>query len=100
MMSGITIEKNVTPIKLDTLAIDRWPIWSKEVSTFDWLYEQNETCYILEGEAIITIRHEANDKSGSRESVTITEGDLVSFSQGLSCQWRITSPIKKHYNLK
>jgi uncharacterized cupin superfamily protein len=91
-MSAITIEQNVTPIKLDTLAVDRWPIWSKEVSAFDWHYDQNETCYILEGEATIT------PESG--DPVSIAEGDLVSFSQGLSCHWNITSPIKKHYLLK
>jgi len=88
----ITIEQNVTPIKLDTLAVDSWPIWSKEISIFDWHYDQNETCYILEGEAIIT------PENG--EAVTIAEGDLVSFSQGLDCQWNITADIKKHFLLK
>ena len=95
-MSSITIEQNVTPIKLDTLAVDRWPIWSKEISSFDWQYEQFETCYILEGEATITIQGGAENG----ESVTISEGDLVSFSKGLSCQWDITVPIIKHYHLK
>lgn len=91
-MSDITIEQNVSPMKLDTLAVDSWPIWSKEVSKFDWHYDQNEVCYILEGEAIVT--------TSNGESVTIGEGDLVNFSKGLSCQWEITSPIRKHYNLK
>ena len=91
-MHEITVERNVTPIKLETLAVDLWPVWTKEVSTFDWHYEQNETCYILEGEATIT------PKNGT--AVSVAEGDLVNFSQGLSCQWDITVAITKHYLLK
>lgn len=91
-MSDITVEHNVAPMKLDTLAVDRWPIWEKEISQFDWHYDQNEMCYILEGEATITL--------ADGNPITITEGDLVSFQKGLSCRWDITSAIKKHYNLK
>lgn len=91
-MPDITIERNVSPIKLETLAVELWPIWSKEESTFDWHYEQNETCYILEGEATITPENGA--------TVSVSEGDLVNFSKGLSCQWNITSAISKHYMLK
>ena len=91
-MNDISIEHNVSPIKLDTLAVDRWPIWSKEVSTFDWSYDQAETCYILEGEAIVT----PNDG----DPVTITEGDLVTFPKGMSCKWQIKADIRKHYMFK
>ncbi len=91
-MINITIEHNVTPIKLDTLAVDSWPIWTKEVSTFDWTYDQTETCYILEGEVTVT--------PDGGEPVTITEGDLVTFPAGMSCTWKITSDIKKHYIFK
>jgi len=91
-MSDITIEHNVTPVKLDTLAVDSWPIWSKEISAFDWHYDQAETCYILEGFAIITPPH--------GEAVEIGEGDLVTFAKGLSCHWDIREPIKKHYMFK
>ena len=27
-----------------------WPIWSCEVSEFDWEYDQKETCLIIEGD--------------------------------------------------
>jgi hypothetical protein len=92
-MSEITIEHNVSPAKLDTLAVDRWPIWEKEESTFDWSYDQEEMCYILEGEATIT-------PHGGGEAVTIQRGDLVSFPAGLSCTWQITEAIEKHYIFK
>ena len=88
-MSGITIEHNVSPVKLDAMSIDSWPVWKKEVSTFDWHYDQEETCYILEGEAVVT------PKSG--EPVTIQRGDLIRFPAGLDCTWQIIEAIEKHY---
>jgi len=91
-MLRIHIEHNVSPVKLDTLAVDSWPVWSKEQSRFDWHYEQEEICYILEGEAIVT------PENGT--AVTITRGDLVHFPAGLTCVWEVTEPIEKHYTFK
>ncbi len=85
----IRIEKP-TPEKLAQLNVRTWPIWTKEVSEFPWTYDSAETCYILEGRAIIT-----PDRG---EPVEITAGDLVEFPQGLACRWKITQPIKKHYS--
>jgi uncharacterized cupin superfamily protein len=91
-MSEITIEHNVTPVKLDAMDVDCWPTWSKEVSTFEWTYNENEMCYILEGEAIIT--------PINGEPVTIQRGDLIRFPAGMSCTWQITEAIEKHYLVK
>ena len=91
-MSEITIEHNVTPVKLDAMNVDCWPIWTKEVSSFEWTYDSDEMCYILEGEATIT--------PVGGESVTIQRGDLVQFPAGMSCTWQITEDIEKHYLLK
>lgn len=88
-MSSITIEHNVTPAKLDVLFVDDWPTWSKEVSEFDWTYDRKETCYIIEGKAIVTPEGE--------EPVTIQEGDMVFFPKGMKCVWQIIEPIEKHY---
>ena len=88
-MSGITIEHNVSPAKLDAMGVDGWPIWEKEVSTFDWHYDREEICYVLEGEAVVT------PKSG--EAVTIQRGDLVRFPASLDCTWQIVEAIEKHY---
>ena len=91
-MSDITVEHNVTPVKLDAMDVDSWPIWSKEVSTFPWTYDQTEVCYILEGEVIVT--------PDGGEAVTICEGDLVTFPKGMSCTWDIRQAIRKHYLFK
>lgn len=91
-MPEIVIEHHASPAKLDTMAVDSWPTWSKEVSVFDWHYDREEVCYILEGEAIVT------PKKG--EPVTIRRGDLVHFPAGLSCTWQVIEPIEKHYLFK
>ena len=89
-MSPIIIEHNVSPAKLDVLYVDDWPIWTKEVSEFDWEYDKTETCYIVEGNATVT------PEGG--EPVNITEGDMVTFLKGLKCSWKITDAIEKHYS--
>ena len=78
--------------KLDAMAVDSWPIWSKEVSKFPWTYDQTEVCYILEGEVIVT--------PDDGEPVTIMAGDLVTFPAGMSCTWEIKEDIRKHYLFK
>jgi len=88
-MSSITIEHKVTPAKLDVLYVYDWPVWTKGISEFDWTYDKKETCYIVEGEAIITPENE--------EAFTITEGDMVFFPKGIKCVWKIIAPIEKHY---
>jgi len=88
-MNAILIEHNVTPAKLDVLYIEDWPLWSKEVSEFDWTYDNTETCYVIEGKAIITPVNE--------DPVTIESGDLVIFPKGMKCVWKIIEPLEKHY---
>ena len=87
-MSHIKIEKPAEE-KLKSIGVKDWPIWEKEVSKFDWHYDQQETCYILEGKVTVTPE--------DAEPVTIQAGDLVVFPQGMSCVWDITKPIRKHY---
>ena len=35
--------------ELEQQGVFEWPIWEKEVSRFDWHYDTEETCYLLEG---------------------------------------------------
>ena len=91
-MSQITIEHNVSPAKLDAMHVDSWATWHKEISTFEWTYDADETCYIFEGEAVVT--------PDGGEPVTIQRGDLVRFPAGMSCRWKITEDMEKNYILK
>ena len=66
-------------------------IWICEVSEFDWHYDSEEVCLLLEGEVTV--------KYGS-DSVSFGAGDYVVFPKGLSCVWKVTQPVKKHYYFK
>ena len=84
----IHIEKP-TQEKLGSLDVSSWPIWKKEVSEFPWEYDESETCYILEGEVIVT------PENGT--PVRFGKGDLVVFPAGLKCTWKINKAVRKHY---
>jgi uncharacterized cupin superfamily protein len=86
---SIKIERSPSQAVLDQAGVASWPVWSKEVSSFPWTYGEEETCYLLEGEVVVT--------PDGGEPVTIGKGDLVTFPSGLSCTWDIRSPVRKHY---
>ena len=81
----ITVKK---PSEAERKDILTKPTWGCEVSEFDWHYDQEETCLITEGE--VTVTYEGG-------SVSFGEGDYVTFPKGLSCFWKVTKPVKKHY---
>jgi uncharacterized cupin superfamily protein len=73
---------------LEKLGVFQWPIWTKDPSDFDWHYDAQESCYLLEGEAEVR----------TSEGVTkFAAGDFVVFPAGLDCKWRIKKAVKKHY---
>ncbi|MFA7254646.1 MAG: cupin domain-containing protein [Candidatus Omnitrophota bacterium] len=83
----VLVEKP-TAQKLQALNVFSWPIWTKEVSSFDWFYDEQEICYFLEGE--VTVKTPQGE-------VSFGKGDLVTFPQGLKCVWNIKRAVKKHY---
>ncbi|MDY6913303.1 MAG: cupin domain-containing protein [Planctomycetota bacterium] len=86
-MSDIVVTKP-SEQTLKEMAVESWPIWTCEKSTFDWHYDQKETCYLLAGDVTI--------KAGSEE-VRFGSGDMVVFPEGLECVWQVNAPVKKHY---
>jgi uncharacterized cupin superfamily protein len=86
----ILIEHHPAQDRLDTMGVLQWPIWSKEISTFPWHYDQNEVCYLLEGDVTVTPENGVPVRFG--------QGDMVTFPAGLACHWEIHSPVKKHYD--
>ena len=91
-MSSIKVEKNPDQARLEALGVKTWPIWTKEASEFPWTYDGRETCYFLEGEVTVI--------PDGGTPVTMGKGDLVTFPDGMSCQWHITRPVRKHYRLE
>ncbi len=73
----------------DIKLAEGWGVWSKEPSEFPWHYDEKETCYILEGEAVVVY--------GRGNEISFSKGDWVEFQQGLSCTWKINKTIKKRF---
>ena len=88
-MSEITVEQTPSRERLTALGVFDWPIWTKEASEFPWHYDDRERCYFLEGDVIVT------PEGG--EPVQVGEGDLVTFPAGMSCIWKVRSPVRKHF---
>ncbi|MGY1488563.1 cupin domain-containing protein [Methylobacillus pratensis] len=91
-MSKIVIESKPSAARLEQLGVSKWPTWSKEVSTFPWVFPEQEIAYVLDGEVVIT----PNDGGAP---VTFRKGDLVTFPAGLRCTWEVKQPLRKHYQL-
>jgi len=81
----ITVRK---PTEAEVAAFSRKPTWGCEVSEFPWHYDEREQCILIEGEVTV-------DYDGG--SVSFGAGDYVDFPAGLSCTWKVTKPVKKHY---
>ncbi|MBI5241447.1 MAG: cupin domain-containing protein [Elusimicrobia bacterium] len=65
-----------------------WPVWAKEASAFPWHYDDQETCYILEGAVTV---------EAGAEKASFGAGDWVVFPKGLDCRWTIQKAVRKHY---
>jgi hypothetical protein len=88
-MGEIKVERNPDAARLQSLGVSSWGIWTKEVSKFPWTYDEQEMCYFLEGDVVVT--------PNGGEPVQIGKGELVTFPAGLSCTWDIRAPVRKHY---
>ena len=77
--------------ELEGQGVFEWPIWEKEISRFDWHYDSEEICFLLEGRVEVT--------TPDGQAVTFGAGDMVRFPAGLSCTWDISVPVKKHFHI-
>jgi uncharacterized cupin superfamily protein len=86
----IEVRHDPDPDELKRLGVFLWDIWTKDVSTFPWTYESEETCYFLEGDVVVT--------PDGGEPVHIGKGDLVVFPAGMSCTWDVREHVRKHFS--
>lgn len=77
--------------QLEEIGVFDWPVWEKEEAKFDWFYDKQEQCYIIEGNVDIITEF---------EQLTIRAGDFVTFPKGMECVWDINSTIRKHYSFE
>lgn len=89
MSKMIIVERQPDQARLEALGVQRWPIWTKEVSRFPWTYGEQEIAYVLEGEVVVT--------PDGGAPVSFGAGDLVTFPAGMSCTWEVKKPLRKHY---
>ena len=75
--------------EINDMNIYSWSIWSCEVSEFDWEYDAEESCLLLEGDVEVKTDF---------ETVNFSAGDFVVFPRGLKCRWKVTKPVRKHYS--
>jgi uncharacterized cupin superfamily protein len=85
----IEVQKNPPQSLLAQMKVETWPTWTKDVSKFPWTYSESETCYLLEGEVVVT--------PDGGTPVAFRGGDLVIVPAGLSCTWDIRKAVRKHY---
>jgi len=88
-MAEITVEHNPDAAKLEKLGVFSWPIWTCEPSEFPWTYDSLETCYLLEGDVIVT--------PDGGTPVAFKACDLVDFPARMSCRWQVLQAVRKHY---
>lgn len=88
-MDMITVEHNPTESRLQELGVRSWGIWTKEASEFPWYYDEQERCYFLEGDVVVT--------PDGGEPVEMGKGDFVTFPAGMSCTWQVRKDVRKHY---
>jgi len=81
----ITVRK---PTEAEIAAFSKKPTWGCGVSEFNWHYDDREQCILTEGE--VTVEYNGT-------SVSFGAGDYVVFPAGLSCVWKVTKPVQKHY---
>ena len=89
LIMSILVNSPCSEIIVKELGIKNWPIWSCEVSSFDWTYDDKETCLLLEGEVTVTPEEGQPVKFGA--------GDLVIFPAGMNCRWDVHQAVRKHY---
>jgi uncharacterized cupin superfamily protein len=68
-----------------------YPIWECEPSEFPWTYDSAEVCLLIEGQVTVTT---------DEGEVSFGPGDLVRFPAGLSCRWKVTERVRKHYTFE
>jgi uncharacterized cupin superfamily protein len=79
------------PTEAEVTEFRKKSTWSCDVSEFNWHYDSKETCILTKGEVTVVY--------GNKE-VSFGAGDLVVFPSGLSCVWKVTKPVHKHFEFE
>ncbi len=86
----LLVERSIDDERKQELGLENWPVWSREVSKFDWSYSSTETGFLIKGELILHL--------SGKKTVELSAGDLVQFPAGLDCSWEILADLEKFYS--
>ena len=68
--------------------IKKWTIWTCIISSFDWTYNDKESCLLLKVEVTQLL---------GGEPVSLDEGDLNIFPKGKNFRCDVHKGVRKHY---
>ncbi len=89
-MPQALVESDPSPMKLEILDVEDWPMIINEIGEFEVTTIATETSYIVEGEAKIV--------DGEGSIVSVASGDLLALLPEGQYRWTITKEIHRHCN--
>ncbi len=69
--------KRIDENEIQKLGVRKWPIWTKEISEFDWHYDTDEDCLLLEGRVRVETEGGAVTEFAAGDFVSFPQGDVV-----------------------
>lgn len=89
-MTGVLIEHDPSPMKLEVLSVEDWPLQSDPVGRSERNYSRTETSFVIAGEGLL--------QEPGEKAVPVGAGDLVTIMPDTICTWTITKAIERHYS--
>ena len=90
-MSKILSEHNPSPMKLEVMGVEDWPLETIPAGTTTQQHLQTEVFYILSGE--VRLSEEDGDP------VLLGAEDLVTIMPGQNCRWEVLEALSRHFQI-
>jgi hypothetical protein len=88
-LSRVLIENSPSPLKLEVLGVDDWPVAMEPAGESERYCPHTETSYIESGAGHILVEGDT--------PLEFAAGDLVTVMPDTRCVWNITEAIERHY---
>jgi len=90
VVSEIKVIRQVSSNWLNQEGILQWPLFEESDGSFPCYYYTDESCYVLEGEVLVTI-------SGDDE-ITLCTGDFITLPKDRASFWEVLKPFRGHFS--
>ncbi len=89
-MNQILVEHAPSPMKLEVLNVENWPMTQKPVGEHaSSAVTVSQTFYIEEGDAVIVIEGE--------QPIEVSSGDLLTILPGKDCEWHVKTEMTLYH---